>query len=589
MLDYIPGIDLGITESNIGIFLNVKVEIIPDKETSNKIVPSIVSFTNNEILIGEPAKKNIVKNYKNTINNVMFLIGKNFDVPSIQKEMKLLPYTIIKGEDNKPKIEVEYKKKKVKYTPEEILTFIFFKLKTNAEEYLKMEIDSVIISCSGYLNYVQRESINLACRIAGLHVLYFQQVSLSFLIGHSYSYHVNEYDKNLILHLGGGSLVVSIINRDYYLYEVNGIFGDNNIGGEYFDNRLVEYCINKIKEERGIDISNNKEILIRLKIACEKAKINLSQMEISTIALDDFYNGEDFNITITRSEFEDLCQEYFDQILPIIEQFLNNINLTKEQINNIFLIGSSSRIPKIKHIVTDYFQKEPNKIYSLQSEVIGTTLIGAIKANIDDEILDRIVPLDVCPLSLGIELDNGEMDFIIRKNNTIPLEVIKTCDFNVNNQNNIIIKVYQGEKRVAKENIFLDTVEIKNIIPNQEGIFRFEINFNLDIINDLRIKVRELNGEVINNVTIKMNYIINEERINKLIVKVKDIQEDIKRYSEKIKIKNELLSKVMILKNNENTILKKKAEEIILWIKSNLDASKTEYEEKLNFIKKINK
>ena len=229
MLDYIPGIDLGITESNIGIFLNVKVEIIPDKETSNKIVPSIVSFTNNEILIGEPAKKNIVKNYKNTINNVMFLIGKNFDVPSIQKEMKLLPYTIIKGEDNKPKIEVEYKKKKVKYTPEEILTFIFFKLKTNAEEYLKNEIDSVIISCSGYLNYIQRESINLACRIAGLKVLYFLQVSFSFLIGHNYNYCGDETNIDLILHLRGGSLIINIINRDYQLYEVLGIFGDNNI------------------------------------------------------------------------------------------------------------------------------------------------------------------------------------------------------------------------------------------------------------------------------------------------------------------------------------------------------------------------
>ncbi len=593
MEDYSLGIDLGTTNSSIGIWINGKIEIIPDKETRSKLVPSIVSFTENEILIGEPAKNNLIKNYKNTIYNIMFLIGKKFDDPEIQKEIKLLSYIVIKGENNKLQIEVEYKKKKKRFFPEEILSFILFKLKRNAEEYLKKEITDVLISCPAYFNYFQKKAIKIACRIAGLNVIRIIGGTINFLIGYNFS-NIIQGEKNIfIFHLGGGFFDIGIITKDNDIYEVKGIYGDKNLGGEYFDNRLLEYCINKIKKENKIDISNNKQALIRLKIACEKAKINLSKMEITTIAVDNLFNEEDFNFTITRSEFEDLFKEDFDKIKKMIEQSINNtfisnnVIFTKDKIDSIFLIGGSTYIPIIKQIIKDYFEKEPNKTYSLESETIGAVIQSSTLSLINEEFLNIL--LDVNPISFGIEIDNGEMSVIIPNNATIPCEVINTYEFNVNHQNNISIKIYEGEKRLAKENILLGIIEIKNIVPNQEGIFRINIKFALDINNILRVDVYDPNGGEINNVKIKMNYLIDENIIDELMDKAKEIQEDIKRYSEKMKINNELLSKVMILKNNENEFIKKKAEEILFWIKSNINTSKKEYEEKLNLLKNINK
>ena len=578
------GIDLGTTESSIGILINTKIEIIPDKESRNKLIPSIVSFTENEILIGEPAKNNLVKNYKNTIYNIMFLIGKKFDDPEIQKEIKLLSYNVIKGENNKPQIEVEYKKKKQRFFPEEILSFILFKLKRNAEEYLgkKFKYSEVIISCPSYLNYFQKDAIKIACGIAGLNLIRIIGGINTFLIGYNLSKTIQGEKNILIFHLGGGFFDFGIILFDNNLCEVRGIYGDNNLGGEHFDNRLLEYCINKLKKENGIDISNDKQALIRLKIACEKAKINLSKMEFTTITVDNLFNEEDFNITITRLDFEDLFKEDFDKIKPMIEQSLNNIFFTKDKIDDIFLIGGSTHIPKIKKIVKDYFEKEPIKTYSLETETIGAVIQSGISNNIYDT---SCVLLDLKPLSLGIESGNGEMSVIFPNDKTIPGQVTRTYEFNANHQNNISIKIYEGEKRIAKENILIGIIEIKNIVPNQQGIFRINVNFLLDINGDLTIKVFEQNGQKINNLKIKMDYVIDENIIIKLMDKAQEIQEDIKRYSEKMKIKNDLLSKVMFLKNNENKDIKKKAEETLFWIKSNLDASENEYEEKLNLLK----
>ena len=423
----------------------------------------------------------------------------------------------------------------------------------------------------------------MACKIAGLNLIRIIKGTNAFAISYS-NYNIIQEEKNvLIFHLGAGFFDVSIITIVNNLVDVKSICGDNYLGGEYFDNRLLEYCINKFKEENGIDISNNKKALLRLKLSCEKAKINLSKMEITTIALDDLINEEDFYITITRSEFEGLCKKDFDKLISIIEECLNNINFTKYNIDDIFLIGESTHIPKIKQIVKDYFEKEVNKTYSLESETIGATLQSAISNNLDVDIV--IILLDVIPFSLGIELDNGEMDVILSKNTIIPHECIKSYEFEIKNKNKIIIKAYEGEKRLAKENIFLGIIEITNIVPNQGKKIRIDVNFSLDINGTLILQFYDSNGGKINNLKIKMDYEMDKDIIDKLIYKAKEIEEDDKRYVEKMKIKNELLSIVMILINNKNKNIKKQAEETLIWIKSNPDASKKEYENKLTLIK----
>ena len=424
----------------------------------------------------------------------------------------------------------------------------------------------------------------MACKIAGLNLIRIIKGTNAFAISYYYNNIIQEEKNVLIFHLGAGFFDVSIITIVNNLVDVKSICGDNYLGGEYFDNRLLEYCINKFKEENGIDISNNKKALLRLKLSCEKAKINLSKMEITTIALDDLINEEDFYITITRSEFEGLCKKDFDKLISIIEECLNNINFTKYNIDDIFLIGESTHIPKIKQIVKDYFEKEVNKTYSLESETIGATIQGAISNNLHENLIN-IVLLDVIPFSLGIELDNGEMDVILSKNTIIPHECIKSYEFEIKNKNKIIIKAYEGEKRLAKENIFLGIIEITNIVPNQGKKIRIDVNFSLDINGTLILQFYDSNGGKINNLKIKMDYEMDKDIIDKLIYKAKEIEEDDKRYVEKMKIKNELLSIVMILINNKNKNIKKQAEETLIWIKSNPDASKKEYENKLTLIK----
>ena len=427
----------------------------------------------------------------------------------------------------------------------------------------------------------------MACTIAGLNLIRIINGTNAFAISYYYNNIIQEEKNVLIFHLGAGFFDVGIMTIDNSLsitIDVRSICSDNYLGGEYFDNRLLEYCINKFKEENGIDISNNKKALLRLKLSCEKAKINLSKMEITTIALDDLINEEDFYITITRSEFEELCKKDFDKLISIIEECLNNINFTKYNIDDIFLIGESTHIPKIKQIVKDYFEKEVNKTYSLESETIGATIQGAISNNLD-EIFTNIVLLQVIPFSLGIELDNGEMDVIISKNTTVPCECIKSYEFEIKNKNKIIIKAYEGEKRLAKENILLHTIEITNIVPNQGKKIRIDVNFSLDINGALLLQFYDSNGGKINNLKIKIDYEMDKDIIDKLIYKAKEIEEDDKRYVEKMKIKNELLSIVMILINNKNKNIKKQAEETLIWIKSNPDASKKEYENKLTLIK----
>ena len=428
----------------------------------------------------------------------------------------------------------------------------------------------------------------MACKIAGLNLIRIIKGTNAFAMSY-YNNNIIQEEKNvLIFHLGAGFFDVGIMTIDKghsVTIDVSSICSDNYLGGEYFDNRLLEYCINKFKEENGIDISNNKKALLRLKLSCEKAKINLSKMEITTIALDDLINEEDFYITITRSEFEELCKKDFDKLIPIIEECLNNINFTKYNIDDIFLIGESTHIPKIKQIVKDYFEKEVNKTYSLESETIGATIQGAISYNLDENFFINIVLLEVIPFSLGIELDNGEMDVILSKNTIIPHECIKSYEFEIKNKNKIIIKAYEGEKRLAKENIFLGIIEIANIVPNQGKKIRIDVKFDLNINGKLGLEFYDSNGGKINNLKIKMDYEMDIDTIYKLIYKAKEIEEDDKRYVEKMKIKNELLSIVMILINNKNKNIKKQAEETLIWIKSNPDASKKEYENKLTLIK----
>ena len=475
------GIDLGTTYSCVAIWKNGKAEIIPNQETGNRITPSVVSFTKKDRIVGDAAKNQAIRNYKNTVYDAKRLIGRDYDDPEVQKDIKLWPFKVIKGDNNKPKIQVEYKGKIETFYPEEISACILSKLKQNAKDYLGYEVNDAIITCPAYFDDLQRKATQMAGKIAGLNVLRIINEPTAAAIAYGLDKD-NQGEKNiLIFDLGSRTFDVTILSIDNNLLEVRSTCGDTHLGGEDFDNRLLQFCIEEFKKQTGIDISYNQKAIIRLKILCEKSKINLSSMQETTMDIDALAEGEDFNITITRPEFEELCKEDFNKCIQIVENALKDAYLTKDKIDDVILVGGSTRIPKIQQIVKDYFGKEPNKkLHPDEAVAIGAAIQGAIANNVEGDGLERLVLLDVTPLSLGIGSYKGIMTKLIYRNTTIPCEKVEIYQTIRDSQNTIAIGIYQGERKLAKENKFLGKLYINN--PSKpRGKVRIEVTFALDI------------------------------------------------------------------------------------------------------------
>ena len=584
-MDIALGIDLGTTYSCIGIWRNGGVEIIPN-EFGSRTTPSVVSFYNNEILIGSAAKSNY-RNFKNTIYDAKRLIGRNYDDKEIQEDMKYWPFKVIKDNNNRPSFEVEYLGTIKKFYPEEISAMILSKLKRNAEAYFQHEINDAIITVPAYFNDLQRKATKDAGKIAGLNVLRIINEPTAAAI----AYRLDRYKEErniLVFDLGGGTLDVSILSLDGNIFEVKATGGNNHLGGEDFDNALVEHCINEFKNKTDIDISENKKAIRRLKNECENCKLCLSTCLEYDIELDCFAEGEEFNITITRNEFEDMCRKYFDECFVIIEKALEDANLTKENIDEIILVGGSSRIPKIQQMIKHYFNKEPNKSINPDEAIaIGAGYLAATV--VDDYVVDKLedlIIIDVTPLSLGIGLSNGEMDVIIPKHTVIPCE--KTINYRTikDNQKKIVLKIYQGEREYSKNNTYLGKCVLNNITPKPKGEILINVTFSIDINGILNIFAIEKSGGIENTISLNMNYNgLNDEKIEELIKKNNKIIEDDKKKIESNNKRIELEETCYYYQKDGSEKQKKMALEILKWAKKNRYEEKSVYEEKLREIK----
>ena len=585
MTDYVSepalGIDLGTTYSCMAIWKNGKPEVIPNQETGNRTTPSIVAFTKKDRIVGEAAKNQAVRNFQNTIYDSKRLIGRDFNDPEVQKNIKLWPFKVIKGNNNRPVIEVEYKGKKEKFYPEEISACILSKMKQLAKEYLGKEVNDAIITCPAYFDDLQRKATQDAGKIAGLNVIRIINEPTAAAIAYGLDKD-NQGEKNiLIFDLGGGTFDVTVLSMDNNLLEVRSTRGDMHLGGEDFDNKLVEYCIKEFQEKTEIDISNNKKAKIRLKILCEKAKIILSSTQETTIDIDNLADGEDLNLNISRPEFEDLCKELFEKCIPLVEEAIKDARLTKERIKDIVLVGGSTRIPKIQEIVKEYFGKEPTKkIHPDEAVAIGAAIQGAIANNVEDEGLERLILLDVTPLNLGLELNNGEMDVLIKKNTTIPCVKEEKYRTVKDNQKNIKVKVYQGERVLAKGNKFLGECNISNIPPKPKGQVIVTVNFSIDINGSLVVTAKENSGGQESDLKIAMDKSLTPDVIEELIQRAKEMEEDDNKKIEATRAKNKLQDLANKLKSEGSNDAKKKAEEILKWIKRNQDEDKEVYEYK---------